>query len=294
MNNKPIVSVCMITYGHEDYIGEAIDGVLMQITDFDVELVISNDCSPDKTDLEVKKYLGIDHGRVTINYIKLEKNIGMIPNFIFALEKCRGKYIVMCEGDDYWIDEHMLQKQVDFLEKHNTYNLVTGYVKQYVQSTGEFIGSKEKKAYDFTYKDMIIRNQCSTCATMIRNFIKDNGFNYADDMGSDSQLWIRALGSDGLGRKMEAEFAVYRRHDDSFTFKRTLTKTPYESGIQFMKAKIKRARFWNDYFGNTAKASVLQVEKTMYKRMAKAAYKTKDLKGLLKFGFSYTKARLSL
>jgi len=119
--SKPIVSVCMITYGHEKFIEEAINGVLMQECDFEVELIIANDCSPDGTDAVIQEIVR-NHPRGSwIKYIRHEKNIGMMPNFIFALKQCKGKYIALCEGDDYWTDPLKLQKQVGFLVGNSKY-----------------------------------------------------------------------------------------------------------------------------------------------------------------------------
>jgi len=92
---KPIVSVVMITYGHENYIEEAIKGVLMQEITFPIELIIANDNSPDNTDLVVKKILK-DHPKSSIvKYIKHQVNKGMMLNFIYALSESKGKYIAL-------------------------------------------------------------------------------------------------------------------------------------------------------------------------------------------------------
>ncbi len=109
------VSVCMITYNHEGFIKEAMQGVLKQETDFNIEFIIANDSSTDKTH-EIISRLAKSTNRITIKYFAHDKNLGMIPNFVFALKKCTSKYIALCEGDDYWIDSLKLQKQVDFLE----------------------------------------------------------------------------------------------------------------------------------------------------------------------------------
>ena len=127
--NTPLLSVIMITYKHEGFIAEAIDGVLMQECDFEVELIIADDCSPDKTSLIVSKYIETHPKGQWIKYTRHEHNKGMMPNFIFALEEAKGKYIAMCEGDDYWTDPYKLQKQVDFLEQNEEYNIVFHKVK---------------------------------------------------------------------------------------------------------------------------------------------------------------------
>ncbi|MFH6994855.1 glycosyltransferase [Flavobacterium sp. FlaQc-48] len=139
MNRNLKVSVCMITYGHENYIREAIEGILMQECDFDVELIISNDCSPDKTDLIIQDILENHPRKSWVKYYNQDENLGIMPNLFFALEKCSGKYIAMCEGDDYWITKDKLQKQVDILEENKEVGLVYSNTKQYIQKTGQFI-----------------------------------------------------------------------------------------------------------------------------------------------------------
>jgi glycosyltransferase involved in cell wall biosynthesis len=123
MNNKPLVSVCMITYGHEKFIQQSIESILMQQTTFDFELVIANDCSPDTTDAVVNDILKTPKKANKIKYFSHSKNKGMYANFLFALSECKLKYIALCEGDDYWIDPLKLQKQVDFLESNPDYEV---------------------------------------------------------------------------------------------------------------------------------------------------------------------------
>ena len=111
----------MITYGHEKYIEQAIEGVLMQKCNFEIELIVANDSSPDKTHQIISKIIENDSRASLIKYFKHEQNIGMMPNFLFALKQCKGKYIALCDGDDYWTDENKLQKQIDFLDNNSEY-----------------------------------------------------------------------------------------------------------------------------------------------------------------------------
>lgn len=122
---KPLVSVCMITYNHEKYIAQAIEGVLMQQSDFEIELIIADDCSPDNTTEIVNNFIQNHKNGKWIKYIKHKKNLGLMPNFSWALKKCRGKYIALCEGDDYWTDYSKLEKQVNFLEKNPEFSACT-------------------------------------------------------------------------------------------------------------------------------------------------------------------------
>ena len=118
--NKPTVSVVMITYGHEAFIRQAVEGVLMQECDFPVELIVADDCSPDNTPAVMQEILATHPRASWIRYTRHTQNKGMMPNFIWALQQARGQYIALCEGDDYWTDPLKLQKQVDVLEG-NTY-----------------------------------------------------------------------------------------------------------------------------------------------------------------------------
>lgn len=116
-----ILSVCMITYNHERYIRDAIEGVIMQKTDFQFELVIGEDCSTDHTLNICKEYL--NKYPDLIKLLTVEKNIGAMPNMIRTINSCNGKYIAFCEGDDYWINPNKLQKQVDFLARNIEYSV---------------------------------------------------------------------------------------------------------------------------------------------------------------------------
>ena len=116
MESEILVSVIMITYGHEMYIKEAIDGVLMQECDFKLELIIANDNSPDNTDNVVKEIIRSHPRGNSIKYTCHEANIGAQVNFNWAASQATGKYIALCEGDDYWTDPLKLQKQLDVLE----------------------------------------------------------------------------------------------------------------------------------------------------------------------------------
>lgn len=122
-NTFPVLSVCVITYGHEKYLKQTLESIIQQKVNFNVELIISNDASPDNSDKIINDFIDVNsNSSVKIRYFKHDKNIGAIPNFKFALEKCNGKYIAICEGDDYWLNINKLQMQVDFLEANKDYS----------------------------------------------------------------------------------------------------------------------------------------------------------------------------
>ena len=119
---QPLLSVCFITYNHEKYIRQALESVLMQKVDFPIEIVIGNDCSTDGTSVIVNEYLERFPALIRLN--EIESNIGMTANWLSTISACKGKYIAMLEGDDYWTDVNKLQKQVEFLEENKHYSFV--------------------------------------------------------------------------------------------------------------------------------------------------------------------------
>lgn len=121
--NDVLVSVCCITYNHEKFIGQAIEGFLIQKTNFPFEIIIHDDASTDSTANIIREYAKKDS---RIRAILRETNIKSTGTAVFPItfEMAKGKYIAMCEGDDYWTDPLKLQKQADFLEMENKYSLV--------------------------------------------------------------------------------------------------------------------------------------------------------------------------
>ena len=111
----------MVTYNQEAYIEEAIKGVLMQ-KNCDYNLIIADDCSTDGTLAICKKYQEL-HPDI-IHVIEQPQNKGVVENTKDCLMACSGKYIAICEGDDYWIDDHKLQKQVAVLDEHQDVSMV--------------------------------------------------------------------------------------------------------------------------------------------------------------------------
>lgn len=107
-------SICIITYNNSSHIADAIDGALMQVADFDFEIVIGDDCSTDDTAEIVQQYQRNHPDKIRV--ISHTKNRGAIHNRKTTMEAARGEYIALCDGDDFWNDQHKLADQVAFLE----------------------------------------------------------------------------------------------------------------------------------------------------------------------------------
>lgn len=113
--DAPLVSVVILTYNHVHFISGAVESVLAQKVNFDYEIILSNDKSTDGTDPVCQKYA---EANPCIRYYNHEQNMGLIANHCWSIQQAKGKYIAYCDGDDYWIDEYKLQRQVDYMEAH--------------------------------------------------------------------------------------------------------------------------------------------------------------------------------
>lgn len=159
-NKKPLISVIMISYNHAPYIAQAIESVLAQQTQYDFELIIGDDASPDNTQEIIKAYAKKDPRIVPSLQ---SKNTDRTKNFVDAVQKVRGKYVAFCEGDDFWIDPGKLEKQISFLEENPDFFVCCHKVEIYMH--GEV---NQKKQY--VYKS------CSADEERIKN-----GIFYADE-----------------------------------------------------------------------------------------------------------------
>ena len=200
---EPLVSVKMLTYNHELYIGQAIQGVLQQKTNFPFELVIGEDCSTDSTREIVfdyqKKYPDI------IMVITSDKNVGANKNSKRTTKACRGKYIAFCEGDDYWTDPYKLHKQVDFLEANPDYGMLhTDGDNYYVKDDFTIKNYIIKERGDLSLLDnpfeSILKSEYPvlTCSVMLRSSILHQIIEEcAEDMMrfkmADTFLWLESI-----------------------------------------------------------------------------------------------------
>jgi glycosyltransferase involved in cell wall biosynthesis len=121
--NYPLISVVMIAYNQEKYIAQAIEGVLNQEYGGEIELILANDHSTDTTDHIVQNIIKNHINGDWIKYTNHSINKGMFKNIIWALKEVKGKYVALCEGDDYWTDPLKLQKQSNFLLNHEEYSM---------------------------------------------------------------------------------------------------------------------------------------------------------------------------
>lgn len=150
-NNPIVVSISCITYNHAPFIRQCLDGFMMQKTDFAFEVLIHDDASTDGTTEIIKEYEARCPDVIKPIYEEENQWVkGRRGSAVFNFPRARGKYIALCEGDDYWTDPLKLQKQVDFLDNNLEYSMCSHRFKVYNQSVNLW----EDDWYGTLYEDL--------------------------------------------------------------------------------------------------------------------------------------------
>lgn len=212
MDKEAKVSVLMLTYNHEPYIDQAIRSVLMQETDFHFELIIGNDASTDRTG-EICSAWQRRSARGRVHLTNHPTNVGLQQNFIRSYARCRGRYIAICEGDDFWTDRHKLQKQVDFLDANPDYSICFHRVINYFEHDGSKSLSNGRQRVDTDILDLARSNYISNVSAVFRRglfgplpewFARVSTYDYAIHMLNAQH---------GKIHYMKKPMAVYRQHN---------------------------------------------------------------------------------
>jgi len=208
--NTPKVSVVSITYNHERYIRDALDGFVAQQTDFPVEVIVADDASTDDTPKIITEYAN-RHPDLFVPILR-SRNVGLHGNLTGALSATRGEYLAFCEGDDYWTDPLKLTKQVRFLDRHPE----TSVCFHPARVIWEGDTSKETK-----FPSIYLRGNMSVNTLCLSNFISNTSQMYrrlpdcdnipAGFAATDWYLHMRhALHGDVA--MLPETMSVYRRH----------------------------------------------------------------------------------
>lgn len=151
MDQEIMVTICCITYNQEKYISQTIESFLMQETNFKYEIIIHDDASTDNTTEIIRRYEEKFPDIIKPIYqVENQYSRGIIPSQI-VYKKARGKYITICEGDDYWSSKFKLQKQFDFLEKNQDY-IATAHWCEVVDQNNNISDLYKNKYEVFNFK----------------------------------------------------------------------------------------------------------------------------------------------
>lgn len=152
----PVLTVCCITYNHANYLADALDGILKQETNFPFEIIIHDDASTDGTQEIISQYQ-LAYPQIIKSVIQPinQYSLGARP-MQTLMPMCRGKYVAVCEGDDYWVDPKKLQTQVDFLEKNPDF-VISGHDAVVIDDQGELLKSSklpDSQKRDFSAQEL--------------------------------------------------------------------------------------------------------------------------------------------
>jgi len=267
--NKKLVSVVMITYGHEKYIQQAIESILIQQCDFEIELIISNDCSPDNTDAVINDIIRNHPKSNLIQYHNHVKNIGMMNNFVFAMQQAKGAYIAICEGDDYWIDKLKLQKQFDFLESNKEIVFCFHNANRLDEKTTElfpYIGLETFKNKEIVPKNKLFLRAGGTYPTasaFFRKCIIEKLPSYFYSFGvGDTPLLLHALTQGEIGYLSDV-MCIYRTTETNWSSHNTIFATKLKNYNIKIKAYEEfdkdTHQQYKDYLKNTISHLTYQV-----------------------------------
>ena len=306
MHDLPLVSICCITHNHENYIAECLDGFIMQKCSFKYEILINDDASDDNTAAIIREYEK-KYPEILKPLYQTENqySLGVRPMNQFNWSRAKGKYIAMCEGDDYWTDPLKLQKQVDFLEKNKEYGMVhTNHHKLKNNTITKNIKNKIFIPQGNVREDLLRENFISTLTVCFNREKYDStkkmaGSNYL--MG-DYPRWMALALNSKIGY-LEDSTSVYRHLENSashsnnklkqFNFIKSTFKMKFDfiDNYQFNKETIKKVN--ESYCKYLFKYAVLLNESNIideFKSFTKNKISSKIK--FYKFFFMFRKVRL--
>lgn len=214
----PVASVLVITFNHELYIKKCLDSILEQQVDFSYEIVVIDDCSTDRTSHILTEY---SQKYPQIRYIRNPVNYGISNNNNMGISVCRGLYVSMLEGDDFWIDPLKLKREVTFLQSHSEYGFTGGACSELMPD-----GSTLSKSSDELGRWIFIGNVFLSAAkhpvtrTATLCFRRSIVLPYLDKVGAGNDTVLQAiLAHNSFFARWSLPVAVYRRGGISNGFK---------------------------------------------------------------------------
>ncbi|MBQ2931606.1 MAG: glycosyltransferase [Clostridia bacterium] len=210
-----LLSIYVATYNHEKFIARALDSILMQKTKYKFEVLVGEDLSTDGTRAILKEYEKQHPGFFTIFYREKNMHNTECSNAQDLRARCKGKYLIALEGDDFWLDEYKLEKQIDFLETHPEY-IAVAHNCVVVDKDSEINGESYPECTDeeYTFQHFfndILPGQLTT--VMYRNYLRDETFDSSilfKKLSPDDRLLYFALLCHGKIHCMQEVMSAYR------------------------------------------------------------------------------------
>ncbi len=249
IEETPLVSISCITYNHESYIRQCLDGFMMQKTNFAFEILIHDDASTDKTADIIREY--------ETKYPEIIKPIyqtvnqyskGIKISITFNFPRAKGKYIALCEGDDYWTDPHKLQRQVDFLEANSDFGLVHTNFVAYNQKEDTYREITFKRDTGNVFDKFLETNQVGALTVLFRKEILapvyQEEFIKKRFLMGDYPMWLYIARFYKIGY-IDEETAVYRVLPESMSNTQNKIKAAY-----FKSSVLEIRAYFAKQYGN--------------------------------------------
>lgn len=219
--NLPMVTIWCLAYNHQDYIRQCLDGFVMQKTNFKFEAIVHEDASTDGTAAIVREYAE-KHPDIIKPIFETEnqwhKTDGSLDRIF--IENCTGKYVAMCEGDDFWTDSLKLQKQVDFLESHPDYSMCFHNAMN-LWEDGHMEPFSAVEDREYTAEDIFSNWMVPTASVVFKKDVIDSVFFKTTILGAnllygDTPLFL-SCAKFGNVRGISDCMSIYRRHEGSLS-----------------------------------------------------------------------------
>lgn len=228
----PVLSVRLITYMQEGFIRQALDGILSQRADFPFELVIGEDAGADRTRAICEEY--VERHPATIRLLPWAPRRGMVANHLETLRACRGEFVALCDGDDYWVDPEKLQLQVDILRRKPDCNLSFHNALAEYPNGERHLWMEGEYPQQYGAKDLFNRWLITTSSMVFRNPRMESYPRFMKIATHEDLALMVLLAHHGNIEYLDRTMCVYRRHPQSVmaSFK----------GISFMTRQIEFLR----------------------------------------------------
>ena len=248
------VSILMPTYNHERFIALAIESALSQQTQYDFELLISDDCSSDSTAKIAFRYANDFPDRIL--FFKQEKNLGLLRNYKFLLEQAKGTYAAILESDDIWANPQKLEKQISFLEKHADYGLCCGDYSE-IDEDGNVIKTWQK---DFDrelegnwYESLLLRDHIGALTIVFRRELCDKYCNIDDYIENNFKTFdyplVLSVSAHSKAHYVHENLANYRVWGESIS-----NNNAYEKDIAFQDSVFDIQKYIIEKYGTDRKS----------------------------------------
>ena len=284
--DTPLVSICTVAYQHAPFIRACMDGVLMQKTTFPFEFLLHDDASTDGTTDIIREYEARYPDIIKAIYQtenQFSKGVQIWAKLLFP--QARGKYIAMCDGDDYWTDPLKLQKQVDFLESHPDYTICGGKYRTKIMGQDEILGYIRKgkdpypKGKTVNFDNFFDTYLFFTLTICFRRECINNI--YRHKICIDDAIYCEVLAK-GKGFLFPDYFAMYRLHP---------------GGVNAGKTYRQRLQFSVDFheqmlpdFGNQSKSLrkryIRDMIDLLFHDLAESKHVCRDYLKIVQFAFS--------